>query len=455
METILVVDDEVSAQESFKMILKEKYNVLIASSAEEAIEILNNDRVDLVLLDIIMPGLSGLEVLRMIQQQSQNVETIVVSASQTLQTAIDAMKMGAADYIVKPFDVNELRIVVKKTIKTKKLKSEVKYLRKQVDLTSNYKEIVGNSVDIQNVREKVKQVADSTATVLITGESGTGKELVARRIHFDGQKRDNPFVPIHCAAIPETLLESELFGHEKGAFTGATFMKKGKFEIADTGTLFMDEIGEMSPHTQAKLLRVLEQSEFQRVGGNKTVQVDVRIIASTNRDLYKEIEKGSFREDLFYRLNVVPIHLSPLRKRREDIPLLVDYFLKHFREELNSNVREVSDAAMEELIRYNWLGNVRELKNIIERIMVLHPGISVIEKEHLPNDIIARPVDEVFDVSYYLGKRSLKEAIDDFEKLMIEKALSQTRGVQTKASKLLGTTRRILRYKMKQLGIRS
>ncbi|NQT85061.1 sigma-54-dependent Fis family transcriptional regulator [bacterium] len=401
-----------------------------------------------------MPGLDGLEVLKAIVKKHKDIETIMISATTAVQKAIDAMKLGAYNYIVKPFDVSELRMVVDHALRSKKLEEEVNCLRTQVHLNRSSDRIIGSSGVMFSVIQKIEQVADSRASVLITGESGTGKEVVARRLHFQSSRRNNPFVALHCATLPESLLESELFGHVKGAFTNAISNRQGKFELAHKGTLFLDEIGEMSPRVQAKVLRVLQEGEFLRVGGTETVSADVRIISATNRDLKDEIQKGNFREDLYYRINVVPIYLLPLRERKEDIKALAAYFLSMFAGELNPNKPKLSKDALQALEEYDWPGNVRELKNVIERIMVLNRGVSLITKGHLFWDIIpGAKGNGAMEPKALMGKKSLKDATEDFEKRMIEEALRESKGVQSEASRLLKTTRRILGYKIKQLEV--
>ena len=454
MECVLIVDDDEGTRESLRIALRDRYEVATASAGAEALDLLQRRHADVVLLDILMPGLNGLDVLKAIKKDHKDVEAIMISATTSVQRAIDAMKLGAYNYIVKPFDVSELRMVVDQALRSKKLEAEVSYLRSQVSVTRDADRIIGSSSGMLSVIQKVEQVADSRASVLITGESGTGKELVARRLHLQSSRRSNPFIALHCATLPETLLESELFGHVKGAFTNAISDRKGKFELADKGTLFLDEIGEMTPRVQAKVLRVLQEGEFTKLGGNKSVSVDVRILSATNRDLKEEIQLGNFREDLYYRINVVPIYLPPLKERRGDIRELAQYFLSVFSGELNPKRPNFSEDALQALEEYDWPGNVRELKNVIERVVVLNRGVSVIGREHLSYDIVpAARGNGAAAPETLVGKVSLKQATEDFEKRMIEEALRVSAGVQSEASRLLGTTRRILGYKIKQLGI--
>lgn len=454
MERVLIVDDDEGARESLRIALRDRYEIVLASCGEEALNLLKKRQVDVVLLDILMPGLNGLDVLQAIREQHKDIETIMISATTSVQKAIDAMKLGAYNYIVKPFDVSELRMIVDQAIRSKRLEAEVSYLRSQVNVTRSSDRIIGSSAAILNVIQKIEQVADSRATVLVTGESGTGKEVVARRLHLQSSRRNQPFVALHCATLPESLLESELFGHVKGAFTNAIADRQGKFELAHKGTLFLDEIGEMSPRVQAKVLRVLQEGEFLRVGGTETVSVDVRIVSATNRDLKDEIQKGNFREDLYYRINVVPIYLPPLRERENDIRKLATYFLSLFAGELNPKKPKLSEDALQAIEEYEWPGNVRELKNVMERIVVLNRGVSVITRDHLFWDIIpGERGNDGKEVRALVGKKSLREATEDFEKGMIEEALLASKGVQSEASRLLKTTRRILGYKIKQLDI--
>ncbi len=449
METLLVVDDEYSARESFRIIFKDRYKVILAEDGEKALKILEEEPVDVMILDILMPDMDGLEVLKRIQRMENKPIVIVVTAVRSIKTAVEAMKLGAYDYITKPFDVDEMRLVVSKAIENHILKKEVNFLRDEVKKAYSFHNIIGKSKVMEEVFETIAKVMDTDSTVLIQGESGTGKELVARAIHYEGKRKRFPFVAVHCAALPDTLMESELFGHEKGAFTGATERRIGRFELAHRGTLFLDEVSEMSVNVQSKLLRVLEEKEFMRVGGTKPVKVDVRVITATNQDLEKKVKEGTFREDLYYRINVVPIYIPPLRERKEDIPLLVEHFLKKFTREVKSTVKEISPEALEILMEYSWPGNVRELENTIERLVVLVRDSEVILPEHLPENI--RPARKKVGIS--LSEKGLEETINEIERDLIIQALNKTNWVQTKAAKLLGTTRRILKYRMDKLKI--
>src|SRR5512136_852183 len=356
--SVLIVDDEVGARESLKMILKRDYEVFLARDAEEGLLQVKVHSPDVILLDIILPDLDGLKVLEKIKQKEPDVIVIMITATRTVKTAVEAMKLGAYDYVTKPFDTEELSLIIRRALSTQALEKEVRYLREEIDKSCGFGNIVGKSKVMEDVFKIVRQIADSKSTVLIMGESGTGKELISRAIHYNSNRRNFPFVTINCAAIPETLIESELFGHEKGAFTNAIEKKLGRFEIAHRGTLFLDEIGELSLATQAKILRFLEEREFNRVGGSKTIKVDVRLITATNKDLNQMIKKGGFREDLYYRINVVPILIPPLRERKEDIPLLIDHFVGKFGAENNKNIKGVSKEALEVMIEYEWPGNI-------------------------------------------------------------------------------------------------
>lgn len=451
MRTLLIVDDERSVRESFRMLFKNGFHVLLAESGEEALKTIHRESIDIILLDLLIPDLSGMEILKEIKKMEYQPLVIVITAVRSIKTAVEAMKLGAYDYITKPFDIDEVRIVVEKANTTLKLHEELHFLRKEVTGKYSFHSLIGKSKPMEDVFSTIMKVADSSATVLITGESGTGKELVARAIHFQGERKKGPFIPVHCASIPENLLESELFGYEKGAFTGANRNKPGRFSLAEGGTLFLDEIGEMPFSLQSKLLRVLEEKEFMPVGGTRSKKVNVRIIAATLRNLETMVEEGTFREDLYYRLNVVPIHLPPLRERKEDIPLLTTHFLQKYCREMHYPMKKVSPQAMEIFLNYTWPGNVRELENTIERIIVLYPGAKEILPNHVPENMRLNNVNSKKKAGEDLP--TLKEAISNLEKEMIIEALKRSKGVQARAAKLLGTTRRILRYKIEKLGI--
>lgn len=456
MKTILVVDDEPGILESFKMILKDNYRVLTASDGLKALEILNKEIVHLIILDLIMPGMHGVDVLKEVNKAYSDVDVIVVTAIKTVQTAIDAMKSGASDYIIKPFDIEEIKLIIEKTLQSRDLSQEVTYLRSEVNKNFEFSNIIGNSQPMKQIFDTIIRVAKSNTPVLLRGESGTGKELIARAIHLQSQRKIKPFVAVSCPNLHDNLLENELFGHEKGAFTNATEKKTGRFELANGGTIFLDEISEMSLSNQAKLLRVLQEYEFIRIGGTKTISIDVRLIAATNVDLKSAITKGLFREDLFYRINVVPIDLPPVRERKEDIPSLIDHYFQKYKVELYSKARRIHPSAMKLLERYHWPGNIRELKNVMERILTLYGDCETILVEHLPLEIRISNYTEPLNISHPVDlpeNSSLEEIISRIEKELIEKALLKANGKQTRAAQFLKTTRRVLRYKMGKLGI--
>jgi Nif-specific regulatory protein len=451
-KTILVVDDEIGTRESLKMILKSDYQVFLAKNAEETFQQLETQPFELILLDIILPDMDGLRVLEKIKQKDPEQMVIMITATKTIKTAVEAMKLGAYDYVTKPFDVDELRLIISRALSTQALKEENQRLWMEIDRSFGFDNIIGKSKVMRDIFKIVHQVANTRSTVLIMGESGTGKELIARAIHYHSPRKNHPFVTINCAAIPDTLIESELFGHEKGAFTNAIERKLGRFEIAHQGTLFLDEIGELSLMTQAKILRFLEEKEFNRVGGSKTIKVDVRLIAATNKDLPQQVKRGEFREDLFYRINVVPILLPPLRERKEDIPLLIEHFIKKFNSENQKNVKGITSEALQALMNYDWPGNVRELENLIERVVALTQN-EYIRPEELPIPFTSISRTNGLKESVLSGKLSFIKAEEEFEREIILDALRRTKFVQSHAAELLGISRRILKYKMDKLGI--
>jgi DNA-binding NtrC family response regulator len=452
VKSVLIVDDEVGTRESLKMILKKDYAVFLAKDAEEAILQSREHSPDVILLDIILPDLDGLKLLEKIKQKEPDAIVIMITATKTVKTAVEAMKLGAYDYVTKPFDVDELRLIVSRALSTQALEKEVRYLRKEIDKSFVFENIIGKSKAMKEIFGIVRQIADTKSTVLVMGESGTGKELISRAIHYNSNRKNYPFVTINCAAIPETLIESELFGHEKGAFTNAIEKKLGRCEVAQQGTLFLDEIGELSLATQAKILRFLEEKEFNRVGGSKTIKVDVRLITATNKDLNQLIKKGAFREDLYYRINVVPIIVPPLRERREDIPSLLDHFIKKYNEEGNKRVQGVSKEALALMMNYEWPGNVRELENSIERVIALTSN-EYIQPSELPIPLTNISKINGLRESILSGKVSFLKAEEEFEKGIILDALKKTNYVQSHAAEMLGISRRILKYKMDKLGI--
>ena len=452
MKSVLIVDDEVGARESLRMILKTDYTVLLAKDGEEAILQIREHSPDVILLDIILPDLDGLKLLEKIKQKETDAIVIMITATKTVKTAVEAMKLGAYDYVTKPFDVDELRLIISRALSTQALEKEVRYLRKEIDKSFVFENIIGKSKAMKEIFGMVRQIADSKSTVLVMGESGTGKELISRAIHYNSNRKNYPFVTINCAAIPETLIESELFGHERGAFTNAIEKKLGRFEVAHQGTLFLDEIGELSLATQAKILRFLEEKEFIRVGGSKTIKVDVRLITATNRDLNQLLKKAAFREDLYYRINVVPIIIPPLRERKEDIPPLLDHFIKKYNEEGHKKVKGVSKEALELIMNYEWPGNVRELENSIERVIALTSN-EYIQPDELPIPLTNISKTNGIRESILSGKVSFLEAEEEFEKGIILDALKKTNYIQSHAAEMLGISRRILKYKMDKLGI--
>ena len=450
---VLVVDDEQGIRTSLQMTLEPAYEVLCASDAQEGLARFRQELPNLVLLDVLMPGSDGLGLLQSMRSEDPTVPVIMLTAVKTVKTAVEAMKSGAADYLTKPFDVEELRMIVAKALATQALEHEVRYLRAQVLKSYAFHNLVGKSPAMQEIYSKIEQVANTRTTVLITGESGTGKELVARALHYNSSRQERPFIALNCASIPETLIESELFGHEKGAFTGALARRLGKVELAHGGTLFLDEVGDLGMLTQAKLLRFLQEREFTRVGGTQTIKVDVRIIAATNKILEDLVPRKEFREDLYYRINVAVLSIPPLRDRREDIPYLSKHFLSKRLEAEGRPPMEISKEAMELLTRYHWPGNVRELENVIEQAIVWSRGTEV-TPDHLPTTLKTESRHTGLRQSALSGQVSLEKAVQEFERELILDALTRTGHVQTHAAALLGITRRMLKYRMDMLGIK-
>jgi DNA-binding NtrC family response regulator len=445
----LVVDDEPAVLETFETILEGRFEVLTARSGKDALDKIAKESINLVFLDIAMPDMDGMQVLRKIKEYDENLPVIMATATDSARKAVEAMQLGASNYITKPFDVDEVITVAEKALEQDKLFREVVYFRSQREETK-FENIVGKSKKIREIYGIIEKVIKNDSTVLVSGESGTGKELIARAIHFNSTRRQKPFIPINCAGIPEALLESELFGHEKGAFTDAINQKLGMFELANEGTLFLDEISGLRLGVQANLLRALEEKEIRRLGGTKIIKVDVRIISATNVDLKQAVEAGKFRNDLYYRLNVVLIHLPPLRERREDIPLLVAYFLQRYNQLFRKKIESFTKEALEYLVNYAWPGNVRELKNVIERLVALRDE-GVITSKDLPFDIFIKSGL----VRAFHAEGGLKEASKDFEKQYIEAVLEKVRGNQVQAAKILGIHRNALFNKMKSLGLKN
>lgn len=452
MKKILVIDDEISVQESIRNFLKRDYLLLFASDGEEGVRRFQEAPPDLILLDLILPRMDGMAALKRIREVDEKIPIIMLTATRMIKTAVEAIKAGADDYLTKPFDLEELKWLLAKTLSNRDLEKEVQALRTEVSKRYRYENIIGNSKPIQEVFEKIKQVADTRTTVLLLGESGTGKELVAKAIHYNSSRRHQPFMAINCAAIPETLLETELFGHERGAFTDAQSRRIGRFEQAHRGTLFLDEVAELSPPCQAKILRALEERKFMRVGGSQVIEADVRVIAATNKNLEEEIRKGRFREDLYYRINVIPIFLPPLRQRKEDIPLLVKHFLDKKSAAEGLPPTSITAEAMEVLSCYEWPGNVREMENLIEQMATLSSSHRIDLKD-IPPAIRRRRGQPAFNESIALNEMTLEQAVEQLERQMISHALEQSRRIQTRAARLLGISRRQLKYKMDALGL--
>ena len=445
---ILVVDDEINIRGALVTLLeKKRYQVRGAGTGEEALEQLETAAADLVLTDLKMPGMGGMEFLRRLKQKWPDTEVLVMTAYGSIDTAIEAMRCGAYDYLTKPIDRERFPLAVEKALERHALAFENKQLKDRLETRTRFDQMVGESEPMQGVYSLVEMVADSDVTVLLMGESGTGKELVARAIHHKSHRADGPFVTLNCGALPENLFESELFGYEKGAFTGATTNKMGRFELADGGTLLLDEVGELSLKSQVDFLRVLETKEFRRLGGTKIVKVDTRIVAATNRNLQEAVKRGDFREDLYYRLNVVPIRLPPLRERGDDIPLLADRFLDEFSAQHHREPKEISREAMRLLRLYAWPGNIRQLRNLLERMVVTLKD-PLIQPEHLPEEIRASREDARTMVV------SLGSSLKEIEREAIRRTLAEVTNHREKAAKLLGISLRALQYKIKEYGIR-
>lgn len=443
---VLIADDEPNMIWALKKALvKEGYEIISADNGEEAVKKLIDDP-DLVIMDLKMPKMNGLEALKKIKEINPKIPVIMITAHGTTDTAVEAMKIGALDYISKPFDIDELRVVIKKALEYKSLNDEINYLREMLEKDSS--KIIYKSKSMEDVLKLVYRVAPTDATVLILGESGTGKELIANEIHRLSKRSNGPLIKMNCGAFAESLLESELFGYEKGAFTGAISRKKGKFELAQGGTVFLDEIGEISEAMQVKLLRVLQEKEYERVGGESTIKGDFRVIAATNKNLKEMVDNNEFREDLYYRLNVVPIKISPLRERKEDIPLLIDYSVEKYSSQMGRNKLKICPKNLDLMVRYDWPGNIRELQNIIERCVILATGLEITE-DLLPSEIMKRNKLETSNI--VLPEEGL--SLEEVEKSLIFQALEKTEYNQTNAAKLLGITRHTLIYRMEKYNI--
>lgn len=453
MDSILIVDDE----ENYLVILKEllaeeHYEVVTASDAQKAIEIFKESDVDLVLADMKMPGIDGIQLLEMVRANNSDVPVILMTAYATVEKAVEAMKKGAFDYIIKPFKNEELKMTVGKAVDLYKLRREINKLRHEVNRRYEFCNIIGKSPPMTKLFELIERVATAKATVLITGATGTGKEMVAKAIHYNSPRKNLPFISVNCAGLPENLLESELFGHEKGSFTGASAMRKGRFELADSGSIFLDEVADIPVPLQTKLLRVLQEMEFERVGGTKTLKVDVRVIAATNRDIKREVELGNVREDLYYRLNVVHLHLPSLKERTEDIPLLVANFLKKYSSEVGKPEMKISPAALGRLYMSSWPGNVRQLEHVIERAVILSRGDEITEQDITPE--LEEPGSASIDVDRFIPLQvKLNDALEQIESKLIKRALACSGNVQAHAAAMLGITKSLLQYKMKKYNL--
>ena len=447
---ILIIDDEQTQREVLTGYLNKKgYHILSAESGEEGIKLISRNSVDIVLSDFKMPDRTGLEVLEEVKRINPEISFVIITAYSTVENAVKAMRLGAYDYISKPVDLDELDLMIEKIIENRNLKSEIRYLKSQLQEKHRLTSLISHSPKMEEVLSIASRAAESNASILIMGENGTGKEVLAKAVHYISYRKDGPFVAVNIPALSENLLESELFGHEKGSFTGADRMRKGRFEIAGGGTIFLDEIGDIPLSMQVKLLRVLQEREIERVGGTEKIPVDVRIISATNRNLGQKIREGTFREDLFYRLNIVTIYIPPLKERKEDIVPLIESFINKYSEQNNRSGMEISKEAVDQLLKYNFPGNVRELENIIERAVVLSRG-NLITINDLPMNV--KGFKE--EISTETGQNeTMNDKIEALEKSMIYDALAKMNGNQTQAGKLLGITERNLRYKMKKYGI--
>jgi DNA-binding NtrC family response regulator len=446
--TILIVEDEAKMRRLLELNLGDDgFQTLSAEDAETGLKLLQKGSVDLVLTDLKLPGMNGLDFLHAVKRFQVALPVVVMTAFGTVETAVEAMKAGASDYVLKPFSLDEMRMVIHKELDVHRLREENRSLREALQQRYQHPNLVARSVKMQEVLATLERVAPTNSTVLLGGESGVGKDLVARAIHEKSRRASGPFIKINSAAIPETLLESELFGYEKGAFTGATASKPGKFELADKGTLFLDEIGDVPPATQVKLLRVLQEREFERLGGTRTIKVDVRLVAATNRNLRAALEDGTFREDLYYRLNVVPIDIPPLREHKEDIPDLLNLFLSRLADESAKKINRISPAALKVVMDYHWPGNVRELQNIIERASALAAG-PVLEASDIHLDApLSKPAD------FSAGLLPEGVTLEQWEDEMIREAFRRANGNKSQAARMLGLSRNALRYRLSKIGI--
>jgi len=457
MPTILIVEDEPKMLRLLELNLSEEgYSVKTAEDAEAGLNLLRQDRIDLVITDLKLPGMNGLEFLQAVKRHDARIPVVVMTAYGTVETAVEAMKAGASDYVLKPFSLEEIKLIVGKELDVNRLREENRSLREALGRRYEFKNIIAHSAKMQEVLATVDRVAPTNSTVLLGGESGVGKDLIARAIHEHSRRASGPFVKINCTAIPENLLESELFGYEKGAFTGAVNSKPGKFELADKGTIFLDEIGDVPGSIQVKLLRVLQDREFERLGGTKTLKVDVRVVAATNQDLRAALEEGTFREDLYYRLNVVPISIPPLRERKEDIPYLVDHFIERFAKESGKPIRGITPAAQKLMMEFHWPGNVREVENIIERAVALLAGDMLDSGDIRLDYSPAKPggadiAPEAMSAAGTFPPPGV--TLEQFEDEIIKEAVRRAKGNKSQAARLLGLSRNALRYRLAKLGV--
>jgi DNA-binding NtrC family response regulator len=444
--TVLVADDEKNIREGLREALRlDGYEVLLAADGREAMETVNRGDIDLIITDLKMPRLSGEELLKNVAAQFPTVPVIILTGHGTIESAVQAMHDGAYDFLTKPVNLDRLSLLVKRALSSRELAVQNKAMQEELERRSGFASIIGRSAEMKQVFEMVRQVAPSRSSVLITGESGSGKEMIAEALHYNSPRKDKSFIKLHCAALTESLLESELFGHEKGAFTGAIARKRGRFELAHLGTLFLDEIGEINQNVQIKLLRVLEEKKFERVGGEETIEVDVRLIAATNRDLKEAITRGVFREDLYYRLNVVNIHIPPLRERKEDIPLLVAAFLKEFSQENAKPIEGIDPKARLALYNYSWPGNVRQLRNSVESAVVLCKGATITLEDLPPNIRGESGVDSL--------RLPLGTSLTDVEKEVIRSTLAREGGNKSRTAEILGIGRKTLHRKIEEYGL--
>ncbi|GMT47511.1 MAG: acetoacetate metabolism regulatory protein AtoC [bacterium] len=463
MQSVLVIEDDITVRDVLnEFLISEKYRVTLEENGLAGLERLRKESFDIIFLDLAMPVMGRMDVLKAMKEtQNSDTPCIIITAYGTVKNAVEAMRAGAFDYVTKPFRLDELGIIIRKALDVAKLRKENIRLKRELRKRYEFHGLIGSSPEMQKVYDLIEKIADTDSTVLITGESGTGKELIAKVIHYNSYRSGKNFVPLNCAAIPKDLLESELFGHEKGAFTGAINTRIGRFELASGGTLFLDEIGELDPSLQVKLLRVLQEREFERVGSTKTIKVDVRILAATNRNLEERTREGKFREDLYYRLNVIPVHIPPLRNRKEDTPVLIEHFLKKHAKTKKRQSPRIPKYIMDVLLRYRWPGNVRELENLIERLTILNPGQSVTiedmpERFQTLTHVTDKPQGPVYsteDFSLPPEGINLNDIIDTIERKLINEALEKSNGIKSKAATLLGLNRTTLVEKMKKKGI--